>query len=724
MFNSDAVDSHNRFCMSACIRQARKAVLCLGCFSVAAQLGCSYGLSQNAVHSPHRIMYTTAHAVFSLPYALAEQGGLAMIEGTVTLSNAWGLVVEDRTGGVWVDYLDDHPKYSPGDKILVVGSVGPGKYTPRIGSPSIRLISHGPMPIPRRVSFQQLTSGQEDAQYVSIEGIVRAVKERSTIEGFDGVTLSIAMPEGRVDAILPSQYWTDAFALVDAKVRISATALCLKNDNMQARGVILGVSDFNQITIIRPASREPFSAPLVPIRNIMRYRSGTDYFHRIRIRGVLTYYEPGTRLMLQDGTQAIEVFSADSPSLQIGDRVEAAGLPAPDDSGPIVRDALLRRLSRGAPIAPVPLTLQDASSSKYRFCLVSTEMHLLRVIDEPARTMLLLERGNQVTTAELEPRITAPPQFLVPGSLIRISGINVLSGEMGLNYGGDIRSRLLLRTWNDAALVTAASWWTTTRLFRLAIVLGSLVFGVLLLLLYVQLKRWKMEAVLRERERLAHDIHDTLAQSFAGIGFQLQVIRRCVAANDPASMHNVDVARKLVQFSHREARRSLNPTHPEGLPQADLLAALRTSAQGFADNGAIAIVTNASGTVHPVSAKLTEQLFRIGQEAISNAIRHAEPTSLKIHIDYRVDSICLTVNDNGRGFTISGDLLGFGIRGMRKRASEIGGELNITSSPENGTCVSVTVPSRGQKGLHSSLAAGQKLLNKILEQKRHAKSRP
>ncbi len=702
-------------------RPSRLVWVCLKCSAAIFCLSCSVLLAQDALHPPTRIVYRTASSVLSLPYDVAERHGLAKIGGTVILSDKWGIVVHDQTGAIWVDCIGSDEKYAPGDEVVVEGPVGPGAYTPQIGSPTIHRIGHGPLPVPKQVTFRQLSSGQEDVEYVSIEGTVRAMSLRGTIEGFGGITLSVAVPEGRVNVILSSQYRSIASGLIDARVRITGTALNFKNDNRQATGIVIAVSNIRQIKVIQPGPSNLFSASIVPIGDLMRYRSGTDYFHRVRIQGVLTYYEPGARLILQDGTQAIEVFSTESPSIQIGDRVEAAGFPAPDDTGPVLRDAGIRQLAHGTPLTPLPLSIQESLSSRYRFCVVSTEMHLLRVIEEPTRTILLLEQGKQITTAELESRITETPKSLIPGSEMRVSGINVLTGETGLSYGSSIHSKLLLRTLDDAVLIAPAPWWTARRLFTLALFLGVLALAIFLLLLNVQLKRWRIEAALRERERLARDIHDTLAQSFAGIGFQLQVIRRSVAAKDPNSLHHVDVARKLVQFSHREARKSLTLASPDGFNNSNLLSSLDLCAKRLAENAEIKIEANSSERARPLSGKLNEQLFRIGQEAIANAIRHADPTCLIIYVDYRNDSVGLTVRDNGRGFKMSGDLLGFGIRTMRKRASEIGGELNITSSPGQGTCVSITVPVVNRNRFLSLFVARQTFLRNVPENKTYAR---
>ncbi|AXC13640.1 two-component system sensor kinase [Acidisarcina polymorpha] len=680
---------------------------------------CSVLLAQDGQVPSSRIKYTSAASILALPYGVAAQGGLARVVGTVTLSSSLGLVVRDHTAGLWVDPDGTSRRYEPGDRIEVVGLVGPGQYSPRITAPHIRFLGHGPLPTPTEVSFRQLSSGQQDVQYVSIEGTIRAVNSRTKIAGLEGIAFSIMMPEGRVDAILTSSLKLPLSAFFDARVRVTATAMDRKNDNMQSTGVVLAIPDPNNIEILQPKPPDPFETPMLQIGNLMRYGSGTDYFHPVRVRGVLTFYAPGNSLVLQDGTQAIEIFSADAPTLQVGDLVEAVGYPSPDATGPILRDAVLRKLGHGTPLTPAHLDLQSTSSSKYRFCLISIEMRLLRVIDEPARTLLLLEKDDQVITAELEAHSTGSSKALVPGSAVRVSGINVLTGETGLTYGNAIRSELLLRSLADVSVVRAAPWWTTARLVNLSIALGAVAAVILVLLFYVQLKRWKMETVLHERERLARDIHDTLAQSFTGIGFQLQVIRRSVANKEDSALHHVDVARRLVQFSHREARKSLTPISKKSFSSTDLLSSLRECAQGLTGSGDIAIETSSSGISRALPSAITEQMFHIGQEAIANSVRHASPTKVAIAIDYQPEHVQLKVTDNGRGFTMSGDLLGFGIRGMRRRASEIAGELDISCMLGTGTCVSVTVPVLGINRLTSYVRAGIRFLENTI----HAKNK-
>jgi signal transduction histidine kinase len=201
------------------------------------------------------------------------------------------------------------------------------------------------------------------------------------------------------------------------------------------------------------------------------------------------------------------------------------------------------------------------------------------------------------------------------------------------------------------------------------------------------------------------------------------VIRRSVANNDPNALHHVDVARTLVRFSHREARKSLTPVTGPAFSNTDLLSSLKACAQGLADTGGIEIEAQCSNVVRPLPTAVSEQLFHIGQEAIANAIRHASPTRVAVAIDYGLDCVQMKIVDNGGGFTMRGDLLGFGIRGMRKRASEISAELDISSALGAGTCVSITVPVVRRSSLRSYAVAGLDFAGKILETKLYGRNR-
>lgn len=234
-------------------------------------------------------------------------------------------------------------------------------------------------------------------------------------------------------------------------------------------------------------------------------------------------------------------------------------------------------------------------------------------------------------------------------------------------------------------------WWTPWHV-------GMLFAGVLSLALVTQyiffrVHQWKAYMVIQERERLAHDIHDTMAQGFAGIGYQIQGIRHLVVRDNPPDSGHIaeqlSAAYQLVRRCHEEASRTismLGSSSPQ--VQQNLLGALAETAQNIAGDH-IKTIKKVHGRAAPLNLRLADALLHIGQEAIVNAVSHSDPTVLTISLRFEGNSVELELEDNGKGFEYAPDTAGFGIIGMQKRAAAVDGALHIVSKPGHGTRIQV-----------------------------------
>jgi signal transduction histidine kinase len=249
---------------------------------------------------------------------------------------------------------------------------------------------------------------------------------------------------------------------------------------------------------------------------------------------------------------------------------------------------------------------------------------------------------------------------------------------------------LLLPSFNDVEVVEGPPWWSTGHV--VAMIIAVLLLALAGLSCYILIERWRMQAVLDERGRLAHEMHDTLAQSFAGLGFQLEAIRD--EANEGANIvPQLEVARDMVRNSHEEARRSITMLRPESLESVGLLRAIEICARRMVNGtSSIAVQAFSEGSERAIPLRISDTLMRIGQEAIANAVRHARPTHLNISLNYLKSAVEMVVADNGCGFSLTSELAGFGISGMHKRADSIGATLTIQSTPGKGTTVCVHAP--------------------------------
>jgi signal transduction histidine kinase len=166
-----------------------------------------------------------------------------------------------------------------------------------------------------------------------------------------------------------------------------------------------------------------------------------------------------------------------------------------------------------------------------------------------------------------------------------------------------------------------------------------LVGGTLsLALVYFRIQRWKAHTITQERERLARDIHDTMAQSFAGIGYQIQGIRHGVVGGDPLNSSDIadqlTVAYQLVRRCHEEASRTIAMLASIVPPmQQNLLGSLEELARRVA-TCQIKIIVESSGAPSQLKLRLADALVHIGREAIVNALAHSDPTVLTIRLKH------------------------------------------------------------------------------------------
>jgi signal transduction histidine kinase len=203
-------------------------------------------------------------------------------------------------------------------------------------------------------------------------------------------------------------------------------------------------------------------------------------------------------------------------------------------------------------------------------------------------------------------------------------------------------------------------------------------------------------ATLEERGRIARELHDTLEQALAGISLQLDGFARTLGELPAESARVLAMARAMVRHGQEEARRTVRNLRTLALEKGDLPGALAQMARNAREGVGINIEVNLDGTRVPLSSKVESHLLRIGQEATTNALKHARAQNVHLRLRYQPGLVELAIHDDGCGFDVERALPSeaghFGLLGMRERAEKIGGALKITSQSGAGTTVRVTVP--------------------------------
>lgn len=212
----------------------------------------------------------------------------------------------------------------------------------------------------------------------------------------------------------------------------------------------------------------------------------------------------------------------------------------------------------------------------------------------------------------------------------------------------------------------------------------------------VRLVRNELHAVLAERNRIAREIHDTLAQGFVGVSVQLELALRLMDTSGESALQVLHQTQVLVRESLAEARRSIWNLRSPGEAKEDLVSKLSKAVKQPLQNQLLNFNVEITGSYRPLPQVVETEVLRIAQEAVVNVVRHAGATKVDVRLTFDSTKVHMTITDDGKGFT-SGYARRphnghFGIRGMYERADKIEGNLSINSAEGRGTQISLELP--------------------------------
>ena len=201
-------------------------------------------------------------------------------------------------------------------------------------------------------------------------------------------------------------------------------------------------------------------------------------------------------------------------------------------------------------------------------------------------------------------------------------------------------------------------------------------------------------AILKERTRMARDIHDTLAQGFTGVIVQMEAAEEALLEEDSEhAIGHVHRARQLARESLREARRSVHALRPQALEKAPFADALEAIIKNTAAGTALRTEFRITGKPRELAPLVEENLLHIGQEALTNSLKHAHATKFQAQLSFNPDAVYLELQDNGDGFNVgNSNGGGFGLIGMKERAEQIGATVDVSSKPGAGTSIVAVSP--------------------------------
>jgi signal transduction histidine kinase/ligand-binding sensor domain-containing protein len=259
-------------------------------------------------------------------------------------------------------------------------------------------------------------------------------------------------------------------------------------------------------------------------------------------------------------------------------------------------------------------------------------------------------------------------------------------------------------TWNEAGAqivfyVRPPFYRRVWFLLFVIIVIAAVV--ILLYRLRVRRLQSQFQAVLAERNRVAREIHDTLAQSFVGVSVQLELTAQLLAQSQvSAAGQQIDRTREYVREGLAEARRSIWNLRAITAQHALTTRLTRLAEQSTTEQ--LSIHLNIGGTYRPLALAFEDEILRIAQESLTNVARHANATQASVDLRYHSSRLTLIISDDGRGFRAADNSLPskghFGLQGMRERAAQIHAQLTIESAPGKGATITLDAPIVVEKG--------------------------
>jgi len=431
---------------------------------------------------------TTLSAVHSLTNEQANRALPVSFEGVVTYY-AHGnvdLFVQDRQTAIYVETTPDQA-FAPGDRVLVNGTTR-ASFRPEVKADKIVLQGHGEPPTPVQAEFRQLIRAELDCQRATVRGFVRSANVVSD-EGNSTLYLQLQMKDGTVDAQMPESGPIDLASLLDAEVELTGAVAGRFDRKMQITGILIEASSVADLKVIRPALVAPKDLPITPMDQILSGFEVQNNTGRVKIEGTITYYQPGSTLVLQKGDRSIMVTTQFERPAKVGDLATVTGFPDVQNGSLVLTGGAIDDLNLPSSVVPVISSSDVLARGGHALDLVSIDAQLLTAVREAGQDEYVFVSDGHLFKAILQhPRhldgAPGPIRQIAAGSTVRIVGVCRVSEaqESQKPTAFDI----LLRSSEDLAVVTGPPLLNVKSLSYLA---GTLLAGLII----IGLLAWRRE---------------------------------------------------------------------------------------------------------------------------------------------------------------------------------------------------------------------------------------
>jgi diguanylate cyclase (GGDEF)-like protein len=441
---------------------------------------------------------TSVRAIHSLTKAEASKGLPVAFEATVTFYRGYEqtLMVQDGDAAIYVGYPTDL-KLVPGDRVLVRGKTK-SSFTPVVDARSVILLGRAALPKAEPATFNQMIHAVTDCKRVTVRGTIRtADRTISNLAPVYFMRLQLDMDGGNIFADVESDDTGAFHGLLDAEVELTGVASEKFDGKMHQVGVNVLVQSSSDLKVIKRANTDPQTLSETPMDQVFAVYHSNDSTPRVLIHGTITYYVPGSGVVLQDGAESIWINTLTYDPLRIGNAGIATGFPEVHNGFVELMRAEVYDSHIPAPVTAVAVTWKSLSlngyeSSSHHDDYVSIEGRVVTEVREDAQDELVLAVDDKLFSAIYHhPSGPVPATKVIPlGSRIRVTGICIR--ENSDPSAAQIPFKILLRNYDDITVVAKPSMLTIRNLIILA---GLLLMVVII----VGIRGWALERKVRRQ---------------------------------------------------------------------------------------------------------------------------------------------------------------------------------------------------------------------------------
>jgi diguanylate cyclase (GGDEF)-like protein len=444
---------------------------------------------------------TSIGAVRALSPAAAAKGLPVKVTGVVTYANSSenDLFIESDDGWIYVQ-PDKRYTLTPGSRVLVEGKTA-ASYSTQIEATSVRVVGHGSMPQPVLLNYSQAVQRENDCRYATLEGVVRAASYQTTA-GSSLYLLRTEVDGKMVDMVVVDYPGFSPDRLLDATVRVTgALGGTFDSTNDRIVGLRLNVWNSSAVQVVRPGDAEA-GRNMIPLPALLNSNEILKDRHRVFTSGVVTLYDPGEMMVVQDGDTSLLVRTRQLDPVNIGQRVEVTGFLTAVDGVAGLDPGQFWTLHGTKEVTPRAISFAQAMSGLNANRLVTIEGEVISQTQESHVDTVILRSGQQVFEAVYRKGAGDVDPFPTYQRGTRIEATGVCLVHLRGFWGAVESFQIHLRAPQDIVIVQRASWWTLGRLLLVTSALLGLALIALVWGLGMRRKLLRHEQLMRQRSEL------------------------------------------------------------------------------------------------------------------------------------------------------------------------------------------------------------------------------